>query len=61
MRESKKLTEIARMRVASGLSQKELADKLNIGRDHLAKIEAGVRQSNRVSKDAMAILSAVAH
>jgi transcriptional regulator with XRE-family HTH domain len=61
MRRSNLQTELAKMRVASGMLQKELADRLGIKQTHLQKIEAGIRKSNRVEREAIGILNAVVH
>lgn len=50
-------TEVAKLRQASGMPQKELADKLGCTREHLAMVEVGMRESKSLVVRARAILS----
>lgn len=45
MRISRQKTEVARMRCAAKMPQKELADKLGVSVGHLQQVEYGKRES----------------
>lgn len=52
MRISPLRTEVAKMRKASGLSQKEAADKLGISNSYLQKVELGkLPPSRRIERE----------
>ena len=59
MRPSPERTELARARVQAQMRQKELAATLGVHRTHLAKVEAGQRQSVTLTQRAMAIIRTV--
>ena len=58
MRPSPQKTKIAKLRVASGLLQKELADKLDVHPKTIGKLESGSRPSRALEARAMAVLRA---
>lgn len=58
MRQSLQRTEIAKLRVASGFLQKEIADKLDVHPKTISKLESGERPSRALEVRVMAILRA---
>jgi len=56
MRISPQRTEVAQMRVASGLLQKEIADKLKVHPKTIGKLESGHRPSRALEVRVIAFL-----
>lgn len=56
MRPSPQRTEIAKLRVASGFLQKEIADKLDVHPKTIAKLESGDRPSRSLEVRVIAFL-----